>query len=317
MTPDARAALVKQRAMDLGFHAAGIADLSPTPHGDALTKWLETGMAGDMAYMHRQADRRRAPGTILPGATRAVVVTRHYDHAEPEARSHTGRVAKYARGEDYHEALRPGLEGLADFVRSLGDSSTLAKPYVDAGPVPERELAQRAGLGWIAKNTMLIDPHRGSYSFIAVVLTNLDLTVDRPFDADRCGSCRKCLDACPTGAIVADRVLDARRCISYLTIEFKGQPAGEVAAQVGDWIFGCDVCQDVCPWNERFASTLAGVSEPDPAMARLDLGSLVAIDDETFAARFGRTPLTRAGAAGIRRNARIAQTNADRQPTAP
>ena len=316
MTPDRRAALVKQRALALGFHAAGVTDLSPTPHADTLKRWLENGMAGDMTYMHRQAARRRNPATILPGATRAVVVTRHYSGHEPDSRPGTGRVAKYARGEDYHEALRPDLDALADFMRSLGDSQTLAKPFVDAGPAPERELAQRAGLGWIGKNTMLIDPARGSYSFIAVILTDLDLAIDAPFEADRCGTCRKCVEACPTTAITPERVLDARRCISYLTIEFKGEPDPDLAILMGDWVFGCDICQDVCPWNVSFAPSVA-TSEQADELARLELRALASIDDGTFETRFGHTALTRAGAAGIQRNARVALANLEGQLTTP
>jgi epoxyqueuosine reductase len=310
MTASEHASLIKQHARHLAFDAVDIADLSPTQHRDSLDQWLANGMAGDMVYMARQAPLRRDPSGILPGATRAVVVTRHYDHREDTAPPPPGigRVAKYARGPDYHRTLRPALLDLADFARSLGGPATVAKAYVDAGPVPERELAQRAGLGWIGKNTMLIDPHRGSYSFLGTVLTNLELTVDEPFDADRCGTCRRCLDACPTGAFVDERTLDARRCIAYLTIEHKGEIDPVFAPSVGNWVFGCDVCQDVCPWNTRFASSVAGV-RGDSDMARLDLSQLIAIDDEAFMARFGATPLTRPGPNGMRRNARVAAAN--------
>lgn len=311
MTPEQRAYLVKQRALALGFEAVGITDLSPPPHGDRLTAWLEQGMAGVMRYMHRQAHRRLEPATIVPGATRAVVVTRNYYRPDPPPRPGAGRVAKYARGRDYHHALRRPLAALADSIRSLGDARTLAKPYVDAGPVPERELAQRAGIGWIGKNTMLIDPTHGSYSFIASVLTDLALAPDPPFEADRCGTCRRCLDACPTGAFPEERLLDSRRCISYLTIEHRGAIADDFATLLGDWVFGCDICQDVCPWNEKFARTADDpVLEQDAALAQLDLGGLAEVSDGAFDRRYGWTPLERPGPEGIRRNARRALANA-------
>ena len=175
-----------------------------------------------MAYMGRQAARRREPSRILDGASRAVVVTRNYYNADTASRPGHGHVAKYARGRDYHAALEDPLEQLAQYIVSLGSRDTLARAYVDAGPVPERELAQRAGLGWIGKNTMLIDPGRGSFIFLASVLTDLDLALDQPFEVDRCGSCTRCIQACPTDAFPSDRVLDSRRCISYLTIERRG-----------------------------------------------------------------------------------------------
>jgi epoxyqueuosine reductase len=315
LSPEARARLVKQRALALGFTRAGITDLAPAPHQPALNRWLEQGMAGTMQYMHRQARRRREPATILPGATRAVVVTRDYYSDEPRPQPGAGRVARYARGRDYHAALQPLLDELARFVTSLGPEDTVARPYCDAGPVPERELAQRAGIGWIGKNTMLIDPERGSYCFLAVVLTNLDLAVDLPFEADRCGTCRLCLDACPTSAFPEPRVLDARSCISYLTIEHKGDIAPPRARAIDDWVFGCDVCQEVCPWNVKFAETVDDpVLDHDPSLAQLDLVQLAHVSDEEFQSRYGDTALSRPGAAGMRRNAKLALVNRRQRP---
>jgi epoxyqueuosine reductase len=311
VTPDERSRLVKQRAHDLGFESVGICDLRPTPHADALHSWLANGYAGTMTYMHRQAARRTKPAEILPGATRAVVVTRGYFEPDTPRRDGAGHVAKYARGADYHDALRPGLDTLATYVRSLGNGDTLARAYVDAGPVPERELAQRAGLGWIGKNTMLILPTSGSFSFLATVLTNLDLATDEPFEADRCGTCRKCLDACPTAAFPAARVLDSRRCISYLTIEYRGDPPPDAPPSRAGWIFGCDDCQDVCPWNQKFARPAEDpVLAYDPDLEWLDLTDLLAMDDAGFAARFGATPLARPGGDGMRRNARTVAIDA-------
>jgi epoxyqueuosine reductase len=314
LNPERRSFLVRQQARALGFDAAGITDLQPTPHADRLRQWLENGMAGTMRYMHRQAEKRQRPADIAPGATRAIVVTRNYSRQDPPERPGTGLVARYARGRDYHDALRGPLAALAEYVRSLGPEDTLTRTYVDAGPVPERELAQRAGIGWIGKNTMLIDPRRGSFFFLGTVLTDLELAIDPPFEADRCGSCRLCLDACPTDAFPQPRVLDSRRCISYLTIEYQGERIrDELADAMGDRIFGCDICQDACPWNEKFAEQADDKAlELDEGLARLDLAQFDSMDDDDFDRRYGWTPLERPGLAGMRRNARVARLNRER-----
>jgi epoxyqueuosine reductase len=296
--------------LELGFDSVGITDLSPTPHVDKLEGWLAAGMAGTMSYMERQLSRRRNPSQILPGATHAVMLTWGYYTTDPPRTLGTGQVARYARGRDYHEALKNPLESLAAFVRSIGDDDTIARAYVDAGPVPERELAQRAGLGWIGKNTMVIDPRRGSFFFVASVLTNLELSPDPPFDLDRCGTCTRCLDACPAQAFPEPHILDGRRCISYLTIEHRGQLEEEQRGLVHDWVFGCDVCQDVCPWNTKFAretdnGTLGLLDE----LAFLDLAEIEALDHGTFERRYGWTPLERAGLEGLRRNAALVRRN--------
>ena len=317
LTPTSRARAVKERALELGFEATGVADLSPTAHAAELYRWLDSGMAGTMRYMHRQASHRAEPSRILRGATRAVVVTRNYYQADPAGTPGTGRVARYARGVDYHDALRRPLNELADFIQSLGPAETVTRAYVDAGPVPERELAQRAGLGWTGKNTMLIDPARGSFFFLGSVLTNLDIATDLPFEADRCGSCSRCLDACPTGAFAGPRVLDARKCISYLTIEHRGDIDPALGARMGDHVFGCDICQDVCPWNVSFAVAAADSSlEHDPRLARIDLTALSEITDREFQDQYAATALSRAGPEGLRRNARIVLNNSRRETRA-
>ncbi len=311
MNPQEWSASVKDRALELGFGSAGITDLAPNQHADALTRWLRNGMGGTMTYLNRQAAKRREPARILPGATRAVLVTRDYYQPDPAPSRGSGLVAKYARGADYHRVLAEPLDQLAQFIISLGPPGTIARTYVDAGPVPERELAQRAGLGWIGKNTMLISPQNGSFFFLGAILTSLDLAVDQPFEHDRCGSCRRCIDACPTQAFAAERVLDSRRCISYLTIEYKGEIETGLAAAMENHVFGCDVCQDVCPWNHSFAATLAD-RDPgaDPSAAMIDLEELATMTDDEFQRRFGDTPLERPGPSRMRRNAAIAQANA-------
>lgn len=294
---------LKALAADLGFLACGVCDLAPSRHGDALDAWLAAGYGGTMRYLHRQAARRKEPARILPGASRAIVVLDNYAAAPaseaPEGRH--ARIAAYARGEDYHHVTLARLERVVTWLRAEG--AGLARAFVDAGPVPERELAQRAGLGWVGKNTMLLRPGTGSLFFIGTVLTDLALAVDPPFTADHCGSCTRCLEACPTEAFVSPRVLDATRCLSYLTIEHKG-PIPEAYLPLADgWAFGCDICNDVCPWNERFA-TPTGVAEfqPRDAPDTADPGYFERMDPGTFAARFGDTPLARPGLAGMRRN---------------
>jgi epoxyqueuosine reductase len=299
-----RTAHVKQRALELGFDAVGIAALAANPHAAELDRWLAAGYAGTMRYLERQAARRKDPRRILPHAARAVVTLTNYCHAaRPPGSARTGRVAQYARSGDYHHVLGRRLERLATALRALAPGAA-TRCYVDAGPVPERELAQLAGLGWVGKNMMLLHPELGSFTFIGVVLTDADLATDLPYAADRCGTCRRCLDACPTGAFVAPHVLDARRCIAYLTIEHRGDFSSAEQQMVGEWAFGCDVCQDVCPWNVKFAHPTANPELASrPELAALDLVALLAGDAADFDGRFGDTPLARPGFAGMRRNA--------------
>ncbi len=305
-----RASLVKSKARESGFDSCGITDLSSTPHTQQFRNWLDRGLAGTMGYMHRQAAKRLEPKNIVPGATRAILLTRNYYSPDPPTNHSRGKIAKYARGRDYHNALRGPLERLAEDVIRLGGDGTVARAFVDAGPVPERELAQRAGLGWIGKNTMLIDPSRGSFFFIAAILTNADIAVDPAFETDHCGTCRRCLDACPTDAFLDEWVLDSRRCISYLTIEYRGEIDEALRSQMDGWIFGCDICQDVCPWNHKFATPAADpVLEQDPALADLQLDEILRLSDADFEDRYGWTAMERPGAKGMRRNAEIARSH--------
>jgi epoxyqueuosine reductase len=299
---------VRARAEALGFAACGITDPGPPPHADHLDRWLARGYAGTMRYLHRQARKRKDPRRNVPEALSVVVVLHNYYGEDLPGESRPPKVARYARGADYHTVTLARLETLAEFLRGAG--ATVARPYADAGPVPERELAQRAGLGWIGKNTMLIRPGLGSWFFIGTIFTDLPLPADAPFTTDHCGSCTRCLEACPTGAFVEPRVLDATRCISYLTIEHKGPIPAELAARMEGWVFGCDICNEVCPWNQRFAS--AG-TEPlfrsRGALVGADPELFERMDEAEFARRFGDTPLARPGLPGMRRNLRAGLTS--------
>lgn len=256
-----------------------------------------------MRYLHRRARKRKQPADIVPGAHVAVVVLDNYLPAGSGEAAEPGLVsiAKYARGEDYHRVLMRRLSRLADWLRDQG--ATVAHPWADDGPVPERELAERAGLGWIGKNTMLIRPGTGSFCFIGTVFTDLPLTPANSPDYDRCGSCTRCLDACPTEAFVAPRVLDATRCISYLTIESRAPIPETAADRLEGWAFGCDICNDVCPWNTRFAGATAVAEYADRgAIPTGDVTFFDAMSEADFSERFGDTPLQRPGLAGMRRN---------------
>jgi epoxyqueuosine reductase len=300
---------VKLRARELGFLACGITHPGPSAYAGRLDEWLAKGYAGTMRYLHRQAARRKDPRGIVPEARAVVVVLDNYYTGNSEEEPDAPRVARYARGKDYHRVTGRRLDQLADFLRARG--ARLSRTFVDAGPVPERELAQRAGLGWIGKNTMLIRPDAGSFFFIGSLFTDLPLPADETLELDRCGSCTRCLEACPTGALVEPRLLDATRCISYLTIEQKGPIPDELAERLRGYAFGCDICNDVCPWNQRFAQP-TGLPEFQPTGRLSGAGRdyFEHLSEEEFSDRFGDTPLERAGLAGMRRNFRAAYGSA-------
>jgi len=294
---------VKALALELGFDLVGIGSADPPEHGAALVEWVDAGRAGGMAYIGRRLAERLDPQRVLPGAASVVTVALNYfqgDGGDPSWQA----VARYAWGRDYHDVMAPRLERLADFLREA--CGARSRGYVDTGPVQERDLAARAGLGWIGKNTMLLHPELGSWFFIGVLLTTARLEPGAPLP-DRCGSCRACLDACPTGAFVAPYVLDARRCISYLTIEHRGAIDPLLADQMGDWQFGCDVCQSVCPWNRKAPVTKEAAFVPEEPYPSAD--ALLEMDDEEIRRRFSGTPLSRPKPAGLKRNVAIARAN--------
>src|SRR5437773_1882470 len=245
---------IKQQAQALGFELAGIARATPADSFDRLRDWLDRGFAGEMTYLHRHAEARRDPSSILQDVRSVVMVGMNYlagrDDAASPPGSHAGRVARYAQGADYHDVLRARLNQLLAWVQEQVPGCA-GRGVVDTAPLLERDFARRAGLGWFGKNTMLLNKRLGSYFFLGALLLDLELQPDPVHETSHCGTCTACLDACPTNAFVGPGLLDARRCISYLTIELRGPVPAEHRESMGDWLLGCDVCQEVCPWNRK------------------------------------------------------------------
>jgi epoxyqueuosine reductase len=304
---------VKEQAHRLGFDLVGVTYPAPSAHIAFYADWLARGCHAEMDYLARPdgVEKRADPRRIMPQVRSIVVVGMNYYMGDPPpTEGLQGRVARYAWGTDYHTVMVERLRQLAAWIAEQVGQPIAHRVYVDTGPLLERELAQRAGLGWAGKNTNLIHPELGSYFFLGELLLDLELEPDAPFAADRCGDCTACLDACPVGALLAPRTLDARRCISYLTIEHRGSIPVEIRPLLGDRVFGCDTCQEVCPWNRRFArSTSEPAFAPRPGQIALDLIDLLELDDDGFRARFRDTPLWRAGRVGLARNAAVVLGN--------
>ena len=301
---------VKAQAFGLGFDLVGICALGPAETARAFDEWLEHGYAGAMDYLARGGEKRHDSRLPVPGAISAIVVAMSYGGGEP-----SGPVARYARGDDYHDVMLERLRTLHRWIDNETGHPITGRAYVDTGPVLERDLARRAGLGWFGKNTNLINPSLGSFFFLGVLLVDVPLAPDAPFEADRCGTCTRCLDACPTDAFVAPRVLDATRCISYLTIELKGEIPEALREPIGDRVYGCDVCQDVCPWNVSFATPLV---EHSPYLSRDMLvgknarsvaRDLLGMTPEDFSRAFKGSPMKRAKLRGLKRNAAVVLGN--------
>jgi epoxyqueuosine reductase len=311
------ARLAKAHAYAIGFDLVGIAALGPAETSREFEAWLREGRAGAMHYLERGAEKRRDTRLPLPGTTHAVVVALDYGGREPSS-----PVARYARGDDYHDVMDAMLRELHRRIAHDAGREVLGKPYVDTGPLLERDLARRAGLGWFGKNTNLINPERGSFFFLGALVLDLELATDAPFEADRCGTCTRCLDACPTQAITAPRELDARRCISYLTIELREEIPVELREAIGERIYGCDVCQDVCPWNVQFGRYAAYESpfQPRAALAGKDARTLarelLEMTQEEFRVGFKGSPMKRAKLRGLKRNAAVVLGNLRTAPRA-
>jgi epoxyqueuosine reductase len=303
---DSLEARLKEQAHALGFELAGIAPATPADGLARLRAWLAQGFAGDMAYMHRHENACGHPSSILPDVRSVVMVGMNY---KPEGdRRQSGGVARYAQGADYHGILRRRLNQLLAWVQTEVPGCR-GRGVVDTAPLLERDFARRAGLGWFGKNTMLLNKRLGSYFFLGALLLDVELRPDPVHEASHCGTCTACLDACPTQAFPEPGVLDSRRCISYLTIELRGPIAAELREPMGDWLFGCDVCQEVCPWNRKAPAGREAAFTPRPDLEAVDLVELLSLSAEAFRARFRGTALTRARRRGLLRNAAIALGN--------
>jgi len=331
---------IKDKARQLGFILAGVTTPEPPPHYSTFENWLAQGFHGTMNYLAEERSRlRRAdPREILPECKSILVLATPYtpnlalsgenagrvggdrpkgpyrDQANAVgAQEATGKIASYAWGDDYHDILPARMKELVQFIEEQVGSPVKNRWYSDTGPILERDLAQRAGIGWIGKNTCLINPKQGSYFLLSEILLDLVLEPDPPFVTDHCGTCRRCIEACPTDCILPDRTIDARRCISYLTIELKDDIPTELREKIGDWVFGCDVCQMVCPWNRfagegdpAFGDALSSPLRADPLPS---LTAELAITTQEFNQRFKRSPVKRAKRRGYLRNVAVALGN--------
>ncbi len=344
MSPAEMTRRTRRLAAESGLARVGIAPATPVPRADYIRRWISEGKAGEMNYLLKYQDIRTDPAALLPGAKAVVVVADPYPAntaetiGQPPATAETdrptasggaappegsppvagmgplGRIARYAWGRDYHRVLRRKLHQLADAMHRVLPGPFETRVCVDTTPIVERELAAAAGLGWIGKNTMVIDAQAGSYFFLGEIVTTLPLLPDGPV-ADRCGTCTRCLEACPTGALIEPYRMDARRCIAYLTIEHRSSIPEELAARMADWLFGCDVCQEVCPYNRRPQPAVDPAYLPGPARPwppAVPLAEVLACDDEQCRRRLQGSAMKRATPAMLRRNARIALENASR-----
>ncbi|MBN2474086.1 MAG: tRNA epoxyqueuosine(34) reductase QueG [Pirellulales bacterium] len=309
MTPALLTAALKEEAHRLGFDLAGATPAAAPPGIERFDRWLAEGHAGQMRYMADRAEAYRHPQHVLEGARSVLVLATNYRTVEPSGAGPGQAVAsRYAWGTDYHEVIRRRLHRLADFHRQLMPEVAV-RGVVDTAPLLEREFARLAGLGWIGKNTLLLSKRYGSWLFLAALLTSAELQYDKPLGAGHCGSCRACLDACPTGALVEPYRLDARRCISYLTIELRDPVPGGLREAIGDHLVGCDRCQEICPFNHRTPPAAERAFYPGDKMNPVTVTGLFLLDEAQFRRRFRHTPLWRLRRRGVLRNAAIVLGN--------
>lgn len=310
--PTLTAAAIKSRAIALGFDLCGIAPVGDFPELAFFREWLARGYAGEMHYLARSADRRADVRAVLPTARSVIVTATAYNTDRPYSATREdpaqARLSRYAWGDDYHTVILERLEALLTWMRAESEEPFDARPYVDTGPVQERVYAQYAGLGWIGKNTCVISGKRGSWLFLSEILCSLPLEADRPA-TDHCGTCTRCLDACPTGAITEPWVLDSTRCLSYLTIELKTAIPEPMRDAVGAHVYGCDICQDVCPWNRAPIISTQPQWQPRPAFDGPTLLELWLRSDDELRAAMKGSPMKRAGIKRFRRNLAVALAN--------
>ncbi len=305
------------KARELGFELVGCCAAAEPPRLAQFHRWLEAGHDGQMKYLEDRREAYQHPKHVLEGVRSVVMLGMGYRTVERQsAIAGQGQVSRYAWGDDYHDVIHDRLHALADYLRVLEPRASI-RGVVDTAPLLEREFAEIAGLGWVGKNTLLLNRRLGSWFFLAALLTDAELEYNSHPTSDHCGTCRACLDACPTDAFVEPYVLDSRRCISYLTIELRESIPAELRQGVGSWLLGCDVCQDVCPWNRKAEESSDPVFQPNEGMNPLELTELFALDEQAFRRRFRHTPLWRPRRRGILRNAAIALGNQRHQAAIP
>ncbi len=323
---------LRSQSQLLGFSLFGVAQSQPSPGYDHLLQWIQRGYAGEMSYIPKRADAYRHPESVLDGCKSVVMLAMPYAanpltlrskrDAEPSpdltssqrnaTSTRNAKIGSYATGQvDYHDLIRDRLNQLILLIEKMYPGSQ-NRGVVDTAPLLERDFARLAGIGWIGKNTLLLNRNMGSYFFLAALLTSIELPADDPLDRDHCGSCTACLDACPTAAFVEPHVLNASRCISYLTIEYRGTIPDELSERMGGWIFGCDVCQMVCPWNRKRNAEVTEALQPTGSLDRESLEHWLTIDEKEFRTFYRHTPFWRTKLSGMQRNAMIAAANANR-----
>jgi epoxyqueuosine reductase len=303
---------IKQKAHDLGFDLVGIAPAEPVPELSFYKEWIEAGYAGKMEYLKRNIDRRTNVNEIVPSAKSVIVCALLYHTENPLSTERNdptkGWISRYSWGDDYHEVLRKKLFELLDFIKAESSEEVIGRVYVDTGPVVDRVYAKYAGIGWFGKNTCILNQEKGSWFFIGEIITNLELEYDRPVP-DRCGTCNLCIEACPTDAILEPYVLDARLCISYLTIELRDEIPLELRDKMGTHIFGCDICQDVCPWNQKVPVTSEEAFQPREGLVNPNLEEMAKLSLEEFREKFRKSPIKRTKHKGFLRNVAVAMGN--------
>ncbi|MFO0937771.1 MAG: tRNA epoxyqueuosine(34) reductase QueG [Gemmataceae bacterium] len=307
--PDSFRERLLSQAHSRGFALAGIAPATPADHFDQFERWLDRGFHGEMDYLAKKREKRQHPSSILSNVRSVLMVGLEYGTTVPDPSAsgevNSGRVARYAQGPDYHRLMWDRLNELGEWIRTERPGSR-TEMVTDTAPLLERDFARRAGLGWVGKNTMLINSRRGSFFFLGALLMDFELAASKTYEKNHCGTCTACLDACPTQAFPEPGVLDATRCISYLTIELRSSIPLELRTQMGHWLFGCDVCQDVCPWN-RF--TQPGAFPNDPTLESLDCIRILRMTDEQFRLWFRGSSFFRTKRSGLVRNACIVLGN--------